>query len=649
MESQEEIRIDIINSIENLINRNKLTEAKEVIEKYEEKIRFDTDIYSMKAVIYISEGDLKEARAILLNGLLLDVYNFDLLYNLAYVYEQEGNYIKAVYFYKYANIYCRDNELTDEILNRIDEIQKSTDFDMMKNINADRSEIDEFMQRLVDRLLQKAYGYYIENPNNEIFKKNGYDIYTDNIYEKKYIIENMKNFKSLFNELMDEKSKNILIDIISNRIFEDKKINSQLDDRQYFIESKNNEEKIRYIMSKNNVKKEVEKLLSKLENLEEDVIIIVFGVSIGEYVLDLKNKSCGNSRIIIAEPKKEILELFKASTNYDSFIKDKRISVYLSNSKEIDDVLINAYKSKSKVKFVCYSDYNKVFGEEYQEFCDKLKLIFNVNYDLQPEGFDYKLQEFKSREQIEVLVTGISYANYAIYEPFMSKETFNFALPSQDIFYDYQIVKHLMKFPQLKDHLKYVVITLCYYSFENDLSRSKQNLGILHRYIKTLKDTHNYNNIKGIEILHDIYEQKYLIDDYYKHIYMPDFLRNITNSDVPNQKYLAELQSSNNFPETVIENEKILDEYMTMLEKNNIMPILVVCPTSKIYNQYYSDYSKDKFYCSIDKIRLKHKFQLLDYFYSEQFDESEFYDGSHLNIKGAEKFAKLLEKDISWL
>ena len=648
MESQAKIRIDILNSIEDLINRYKLKEAKEVIEKYEEKIPFDTDIYSMKAVIYISEGDLKEAKTILLKGLLLDVYNFDFLYNLAYVYEQEGNYIKSVYFYKYASIYCRDNELTDEIINKINEIQKNEEFEMMKNISANNKfEAQEFLNRLINKLLQIAYEYYIANSNNQIFKKFDYDIYNDNINEKKYITENLNNFKSLFNELTNKKSKNKLIDIISDRIFENEKIKLQSYGRQYFI--KNNEEKIKCISSNTNDRAESRKLLSQLESSKDDVIIIIFGGSIGEYVIDLTNKIGENSSVIIIEPQEEILELFKASANYNNIINDKRINVYLSGSKELEDVLINAYKSKSKVKFVCYSDYNKVFQEEYEEFCDKLKLIFNVNYQLQPEEFDYKLQEFKSREQIEVLVTGISYANYAIYEPFMREKTFNFALPSQDIFYDYQIVKNLLKCPQLKNYLKYVVITLCYYSFENDLSKSKQNLGILHRYIKTLKDTHNYNNIKGIEILHDIYEQKYSINDYYKYIYMPDFLRNITNSDVPNQKYLAKVQSSNNFPETVIENEKILDEYMAMLEKNNIMPIVVICPASKIYSKYYSDYSKEKFYGSINKIKLKHKFQLLDYFYSEQFDESEFYDGSHLNIKGAEKFAQILEKDIKWV
>ena len=243
MENQSEIRNEILSSIESLINRGKLKEAKEVIENFEKKIQFDTNIYSMKAVISVTEGDLKEAKNILLRGLLLDICNFDFLYNLAYVYEQEGNYIKSVYFYNYASIYCQDNELKHEIINNIDKIKINKAFEIKESIYIDKFGNDKFGDLLIKNLLKNANEYYIDNVDYERFGDNANNIYIGN--EKTYISQNLNSFNSLFDELCDEKSKSILVDIISFRILGNKKIKLPLSNRQYFIDRKNSESLIK--------------------------------------------------------------------------------------------------------------------------------------------------------------------------------------------------------------------------------------------------------------------------------------------------------------------------------------------------------------------------------------------------------------------
>ena len=103
----------IKNMIESLINENRLDEAKDAIKGYENVVNDDVDVYSMKAVIAIMEGKIDDARCILLKGLGIDNNNFDILYNLGYVYEQLGNCNEAIRYYNDSMEVCIDEDLKD--------------------------------------------------------------------------------------------------------------------------------------------------------------------------------------------------------------------------------------------------------------------------------------------------------------------------------------------------------------------------------------------------------------------------------------------------------------------------------------------------------------------------------------------------------
>lgn len=643
------LRNEIFDYFEKCINDGKLNEAKMLIEEYDKKIKYDPGIYSFKAIISIMENNLTDAEDILVRGLILDIKNFDLLYNLAYVYECKQDYINSIYLYNYAALFCYDNKLKFQIKKVVERIEKESNPQVQEDMSSFKIQNDEFTEKLIKKLLENVSEYYIDNIE---YKKS--DEIQNNLCildnkDKNYISDNMDKFTDLYNITNDEKSKNNLIEIIANKILSDVE--------RYFVKDTaegkkvicvKNADKETYIGSKYSVEGEINNFLDQIGDIEEDETIIIFGLTFGDHILALINNIDNSNKVIVIEPKIEIINLFKESENYKKINSSDKVNVFFYKDKDIKNMLDNIYKSNSKVRIKCYSNYIKIFKTEFNEFISTLKSCFNINFELQPEGFDYKLKEFMKKDCIEVLVTGISYAVFAFYPPFMKKETFNFALPSQDIYYDYEIAKFLMNFDQVNKYLKYAIVSLCYYSFDNDLSLSKQNAGILHRYIEKIKKTHNYSNFREIEMLHQIYNLMYSIDDYYNNIYIPDFRRSLSEFDIVNQRDLAQKQSGRGFPNTIIENEQILDEYLGMLEKRGVKPIVVVCPASKLYTYYYSLESRNRFYKSISKIKEKHKFQLLDYFYSEEFDQSDFYDGSHLNIKGAKKFAEILQDDIIW-
>ncbi len=72
-------------NIKLMIDDGNLLRAHKLIYEYEKLYKGDVEIISMKAVVAIMENHLKEAEAILKEGLLIDPENPDLLYNLEYI------------------------------------------------------------------------------------------------------------------------------------------------------------------------------------------------------------------------------------------------------------------------------------------------------------------------------------------------------------------------------------------------------------------------------------------------------------------------------------------------------------------------------------------------------------------------------------
>jgi CDP-glycerol glycerophosphotransferase (TagB/SpsB family) len=83
-----------------LINENKLKDAKGLLSQYEDIVRDDIDIYSVKAIIAMMEGNVDKAEILLNQGMLIDSNNNDLLYNSAYLYKSIRKFNESSYFYK---------------------------------------------------------------------------------------------------------------------------------------------------------------------------------------------------------------------------------------------------------------------------------------------------------------------------------------------------------------------------------------------------------------------------------------------------------------------------------------------------------------------------------------------------------------------
>jgi hypothetical protein len=317
--------------------------------------------------------------------------------------------------------------------------------------------------------------------------------------------------------------------------------------------------------------------------------------------------------------------------------------------------------------------------------------------------FNIKLQQFLNLKNVELIVSGLSYSMYGIDTDHFNKSSFNFSISNQDLFYDYNIVKYLSENHSDKfKSIKYLIIGISYYSFGYDLSKTINSTNMYYPALKTMHNDKNktkvernyYNYSRIMEFIIKDYMQiedveklnrffKFDLNEYIKDriaickLFNKDNINNIDDindkvfevlvSDYNSQirmhenifnnmndlykkygKTLAIKNSKNNYEESIIENKKIFESYIQLLNKNNIKTIVAVFPTSKYYYRYFSEETKTKFYEIINEFNKQYDFQFMDYFNSNLFTDEDFFDSSHLNSRGAIKMTKLLNEHIKW-
>ena len=112
--ADKEINIyDLKYSIEECINNNKFEEAKKYLELYKES--FGIEYYSILGTVKLKQNKLEEALDLFLEGLRLDKYNVDILYNMGYLNLILGNLEEAIYFFDRCTELTEDKKLIEDI------------------------------------------------------------------------------------------------------------------------------------------------------------------------------------------------------------------------------------------------------------------------------------------------------------------------------------------------------------------------------------------------------------------------------------------------------------------------------------------------------------------------------------------------------
>lgn len=112
------------NRIENLINKGQIEEAKNSLEEYQQDFERDADIYSMLGVIALSKGNNQKAEKMFKEGLKLENNNPDLFFNLAYIFENNEEFLKALENYEKAVFNMKESTRRLELIKYINKFEK---------------------------------------------------------------------------------------------------------------------------------------------------------------------------------------------------------------------------------------------------------------------------------------------------------------------------------------------------------------------------------------------------------------------------------------------------------------------------------------------------------------------------------------------
>ena len=109
--------------IEKLIEGGQLQEAKKFLAEFDAMLPGDPDICSMMSVVHIVDGDPDKAENVIKRGLANDTVQFDLLYNLAYIYEIRNKLDKSLDLYLKAETVAESWDQKLNVRNAVERIR----------------------------------------------------------------------------------------------------------------------------------------------------------------------------------------------------------------------------------------------------------------------------------------------------------------------------------------------------------------------------------------------------------------------------------------------------------------------------------------------------------------------------------------------
>lgn len=262
------------------------------------------------------------------------------------------------------------------------------------------------------------------------------------------------------------------------------------------------------------------------------------------------------------------------------------------------------------------------------------------------------LRYFKEHsKEFEMFATGISPAFEGLDVTQFKRPLFNFAKPSQDLYYDYNIAKHIVLCGGGHSTIRYALIGLAPYSFHYDLSKIFGYRCLLLSYFIAFNDIHNF----------------FMPGDVYKKFLREEWLEErlpLSNfkvkrpygggsNKVMDQKAIeakSNTWAKKFYPETRDENIKILDDYLTLCEENNIRPIMFRVIVSEKYMANFNKQLLEDFDILIEQACQKHSSaRFFDGWKLDGFTYDDFFDHAHMNVHGAAKFSAYFNDFIEQL
>lgn len=262
--------------------------------------------------------------------------------------------------------------------------------------------------------------------------------------------------------------------------------------------------------------------------------------------------------------------------------------------------------------------------------------------------------------EIEVLNLGSSHGLYAFDPNFYDYKGFNLANVSQTFYQDYNLLKlYLDRAPKLK----VLLIPVSYFSIYEKLEVSAEYWReyFYERYYQITPEFHKDFQLKRYSLF-ALYGNKeslwFMINNfntdltanyqktggYFETNYnVNEFAKNITE-ETGKKRVRTSMEGYR--LKHIYTNIHYLEEMIKACQKRNVIPILITTPVASAYSNNIDRFFWNLALNSIKKLQTKYKIPYYNYLNDSIFVKADFRDCDHLNSLGAEKFSKLVNKEI---
>lgn len=311
------------------------------------------------------------------------------------------------------------------------------------------------------------------------------------------------------------------------------------------------------------------------------------------------------------------------------------------------------------------------YFEEIKNICSR---YLNGNYDL---CYLRAMHEKMRTHGADTIIVGSSHAMNGIIESELiaAGDVIQFSISSQDLYYDFLHIRKAVE--ESPKPIKRCLINLGYYMLYQDISLSTIVRPVVERVYLNLFGREYAHNLKDASIFNP---NTYI--KYDKYVYPESALEEMTrfwseNALMEQSSYYGQLlkrEDANvlglkkvnwamldekgkieyatnrtknghnkhiNHTESRKENEQILHDMIKFLNENDIKTYFFITPYTRYYNDLICPEYMPDILTALDQLEWPVEFLDMND-YAEEFDDSDFLDSDHLNLRGAHKATALL-------
>ncbi len=245
---------------------------------------------------------------------------------------------------------------------------------------------------------------------------------------------------------------------------------------------------------------------------------------------------------------------------------------------------------------------------------------------------------------IETLVLGNSHLFYGIDPTYLRTDAFNAGNVSQPLYYDYLLLK---KYEHQWKKLSKIVIPIDYFSMFSSMETGGEPWRA--QYYKAYFDINVTKPTDGLELFCNTFELNidkiinyYIFDEQELNCSSLGWgttYQSLKSKDLMKTGIKAAARHTYADERYIKENLQVLIRIFKFAKARNIEVLLVTSPT---YKSYYNNLNEMQLYRTLEetnKLASRYQVKYVNMLKDRFFNETDFYDGDHLNEIGARKFS----------